>query len=110
MITSRMLKVEADQSYKHSSTKPQQPKPDPKPEPDPKLPVTIYKKEQTEFGSVMKTVSFEAVFEKTGAVLRSESHRVMATPGSSATLSKLNDFAKLLREDGYTVTIDGERR
>lgn len=99
MITSRNLYVNGDDDYKHTSTKIEAPIVQPK-----AVPVTIRKSVETAFGSIHKTVKFEAVTDA-GEVIRVESVRIdsWVSPTSPQVMKKLSEFTECLQNEGYQI-------
>lgn len=100
MITSRNLYVNGDDAYKHTPTK----------EEVPYIvhavavPVTMRKNVETSFGSIHKTVKFEAVTDA-GEVIREESIRIDSwqSPNSPQVMKKLSEFSESLKNEGYQI-------
>ncbi|MFE4524003.1 hypothetical protein ACFRCQ_18155 [Cytobacillus firmus] len=99
MITSRNLYVNGDDDCKHKPTKEEAPIVQPK-----AVPVTIRKSVETSFGSIHKTVKFEALTDA-GEVIREESVRIDSwqSPTSPKVMKKLSEFTECLKNEGYQI-------
>lgn len=99
MITSRNLYVNGDEDYKHTTIK----KEDQIIQPE-AVPVTIRKNVETSFGSIHKTVKFEAL-TYAGEVIREESIRIDSwqSPNSPKVMAKLSEFTECLKNEGYQI-------
>lgn len=97
MLTSRNLYVNDDDDYKHTPTKEEAPIVMPV-----AVPVTIRKNTETAFGSIHKTVKFEALTDA-GEVIREESIRIDSwqSPNSPKVMAKLSEFTECLKNEGY---------
>ncbi|MDK7669285.1 hypothetical protein [Cytobacillus oceanisediminis] len=99
MITSRNLYVNGDDDYKNTPTKIEMPQ-----VMQEAVPVTIRKNVETSFGSIHKTVKFEAVTDA-GEVIRAESIRIDSwqSPTSPQVMKKLSEFSECLKNEGYQI-------
>lgn len=71
--------------------------------PEPKDLVTIQRKMNTPLGSMYSTVTFEAVSDGTGEIVRSESFRINYLGSPSQITFRGIDFKESLERDGYKV-------